>query len=544
MPSILKNGQTRPAFTHHNTSYQVFLPKSEQGRTNKKVHKIDGPQGLFELGPHLPGTVFPRIFSQLGNMYCKKVEYLLALENTVGVILGFDLGAPLAKDCEEMYAARKSDSSTVPTPLTLAPSFAGTREEQGIVAWTAWAQLPGQEVLTVHDIQFVNANTPKGTVPRHGFDFKLPTHRPTKNGDALRWKQFESGELKGPFMEDYIKNRDFKRFLYRKLLEYVCEHLYVSTYVGSDKSVKDKWALLYGANYATLRKPNGRKEAPKPGLNFTAPEVDTSVGQLMREFMKNGYDLVFESTDKDIMMCGLMAMDDVISEHAELAKNVVFHQSLYQVSHRWTEKQTLVIDVCSLWRDIHTTFAAMAKTEGFNLENPIGTYVALGCLLTNDYVHRYPQIGGTRLYRSVLRNAAVIFAKGDLVHNHWRNPAEFKVNWETFMRLSAAVWTEGKNVQINIANPKSAIDELSQPGQFAHKQGFDWALVKRTFANLTWCLRYFNLAGHKNYPLPNEFATTSDGISVYGYVKESQEMDQFGSIKVVMAKEVCIDELI
>jgi len=523
-------------YYEHNTSYQVPLPRPAVGQPRRRIFFIDAPLLLYEFGNPLPGSVYPKTFLQLVNSIAKKIEYLLIDDLSEGVLLVFDDHPPLAK---QHSAIRDPTEATPVTPMELVNDLGGSEPYRRIEAWVRWSQQPDRRVEGLRETSLGSSN-----LAEKPFDFKLPAWKPPKNPSPEQAAQLADGTLKPPFLDDYLKNADFKKMLYQKILETLGGRVKIPLWKDPATNRQHrKWVVLLGTNFAATLYPNGVVDKVNDELKPVFREADTVIGHFMRLFMGR-FDLVIESTDGDCTMCALLAMDDCVRKRGEQIGDVAFAGRLYHVRHRWKNTRTQLIDVCEMWRAVHNTFAALAAVERVQLENPVGTFVALSMMLTNDYVTHYPQIGGSRLYKGVIRNAALIFASGDLVHNSWKEPDNFKLNWETFKRLSAAVWTEIASIELDITKPDAAIAQLEHGDTMASKHGFGMSLVRRTFANLTWCMRYFNTAGLAGVPHPNEFATTATGASIFGYTKQSSEMDRYGRHSVVFAQTVAIDSLI
>jgi len=538
-PNCFNSKNSNQWMKAHTSSYQVALPRPASGKPNRRIFVIDGPMWLYEFGNPLPGGIYPKTFEQLVESQAQKIEHYLADDLCAGVVFLMDDEPPLAK---QVGSERNPTALTPVTPLDLVPNFVGSRHDRGIEAWNKWTMLPSQRVggKPSYDL---GSSDPVSNASRSNFN--LAMWEPTKTGNPEAYAAMQAGEISGPFFLDYLLNRDFKRMLYHRILAALTSKICVPFGRDASGEKQKKWVVLEGTNYSQLRFPDGERAEPRSELKIAYHEADTVIGHYMRVFSKKGYDVVIESTDGDFALCALMAMDSCATR-ADMIKNVCFPTKVYQVRHRWNTKlSSQVIDLCDMWIAVHNTFGAMAAVEGVSIENPVGTFVALAALLTNDYVRRFPQIGERRLYCAVLRNAREIFATGSLVKNHWEEPSEFKVNWETYKRLCVAVWNSLGSVDNAIDRPGESLKKLfNDEKSIAKKHGFTRDLVEVTYANLTWCLRYFNTAGYADVPVPNEFMTTVEGKSIYGYTKLSTEMDKYGSHDIRVAGEVDISSLL
>jgi hypothetical protein len=512
------------------TSEQAAIPRPPTGKPNRRIVLVDAPIWLYEIRA-------AKTFDQLLNIMAKRLEFYLTDDLVNGVIFLCDNLPPEAKQCT---SARDPTEDTPATPLELVTDFVGTEHDQRIEAWVRWSQQPDRRVNGPRETQ-VNPSD----LNQKRFDFELPAWQPSEKSEPERYALMDEGKIKPPFMDDYLKNADFKKMLYLKMLEGLITKITVPFWYDHHGKKNAKWVVLQGTGFEKALYPNGTTGDLKSELQIDYREADTVIGHYMRLFTKD-YDLIIESTDGDCTMCALLAMDDCVTQPTTIMiKNVQFSGRVYHVRHRWkNHTRTQIIDVCEMWKAIHNTFAAMSVVNNFRLENPVATFVALSAMLTNDYVIRYKQIGASRLYKAVVRHSGLIFASGDLVHNSWKDPGEFKLNWETFKRLSVAVWTDFKSVKVDITHPDTALAQLEKEGTVANRNHFSLALVKRTFANLTWCLRYFNTAGHAKLLHPNEFSTDANGVSIFGYVKDGNGLDKYGRVNVSFAKDVAIESLI
>jgi hypothetical protein len=293
---------------------------------------------------------------------------------------------------------------------------------------------------------------------------------------------------------------------------------------------EQQWVVIQGPKFSCVRHPQGWSElSPKLQINFE--EADTAMGFLAAHYAQHKIDVVVESVDGDCLWSLIDGTHERVEKSNNSIESVEFCNRVTFVQSRWSRNRTKVFDVNMMWQAIQTTFNGIAS-RGFEIANPPGTYLALSFLTQNDYVRNFPGIGAKTHYRKFFRYVDEIFSTGPLVGNHWAEPGRFSVNWHTFKRLVVAFYCKSE----------ADFDNVDFFLQSLNRKDFSLTRVRVTYANLVWCLRYFNATLYQ-LPTPDPFAVNQNGTSLYGYVYRDDEQNDRGGVNVDFADEVDVWEL-
>lgn len=555
--------------------YKVPLRYSPRNR----VVFVDGPSFLQQRKSYLTPGFYAETVEELIRVICERLEFFLADEHIVGVVFAMDKSAPAAKSCK---SDRDPSAGTPKTPLWLAEGFVGSRRQHGIEAFKKWLE----ERKIVDNTTDLRSSDHTGGGARA--NFKLPDKKPNAREEIAMYllqhprstldsivanvsckmrstvqkaltatgafvKETKSDvdyfsvapsfarsvqRCEQPFYEDCLKNKDFKRCMYDMVCRGVSRRISVPV-TGAKET--DKFVIVLAQDYAVKVKSDGQSQ-PHKVFTVDYTEADTSVGYWAKYFNDMCYDLQIETIDADVAVAALLSTDSRIQKAGRELKSVHFSADTVVVQGRWDDqKTTIVVYVNDMWRSLQATFYSIAWVRSINIGNPTATFVLLSFMLGTDYVRRLPQLGVNSLFTAFSAKIDEIFATGPLVGNHVDEPERVRISLPTLKRLVAAAYAEHyAKLEVDYSDIDATLESFvsGPPG----KAGFSMELLRVFHANLTWCLRYFNVSPQM-LPLPNEFALAPSGKSMYGYVQISDEMDDYGAVKTDFAKDADCESL-
>lgn len=459
--------------------------------------------GRTANGEH--GKFVTRTLEEFYTVICEKIYYYLGQHNVIGVHFLVDTSAP-----ENKQILQKRQSENTPeTPLHLVEDFEGNRKEKGIEAWRRWMW---SRIKRIPRDQRRHCD-PLSISAREDFDLPI---------DPCN----EIPEPQKPYYSHLLSNKDFKNYLIQAVMGGVKRKL---EFPPQNPKFDAQWVVIQGPGFSCVRHPDKWTELAKD-LHIDYTEADTAMGFITNHYAQHDIDVVIESSDGDCLQSCLFATHERVKCSNERVDSVDFTNKVFFVQCRWTQHQTKIFDVNMMWQSIHLTFCGIAS-RGLDIGNPVGTYLALCFLTQNDYVRSFPGVGSKTYFQKFFKYVDNIFALGPLVGNHWALPSKFSVNWKTFQRLAVAMYCRS---EADFRNPDTFLASLN-------RKNFSVPFLRVTFANLVWCLRYFNSTLYQ-FPVPDPFEIVK-GKSLYGYVKNNTGKDSVGSADVDFAEDVDVWQL-
>jgi len=481
-------------------------------RGKKRIIVVDGP-GILQYRNWFAPTekyksehIYAQSVEDLCEVVTKRMEYLMGMENVTGLLLLMDKNPPATK----LAKSDRRNNNTPITPLQLVKGENRTRLELGTRAWQAWFEAN----------PFIAEDTTKNDANGNPYyNWKLPDSRPNK-------EQIKNGyNGQGPFYEDYLRNKDFKRLLYSLICRGV--HRRIST-----DPARKQFVVVQCTDYIKVKKSDGTSALVSEELNLDYGEVDTSIGYWIEHFNSRGFDVICESDDGDVPLCALLASDQRIVGPRDNILSVAFTGSAYVVQCRWRKSVTRVFDINAYWRSIHLTFGALAQYHNVHIANCIGTYTLLSMLGGTDYVRSFPGARVKTVLTAFFQFFPDILANGPLVGNHWQDPQGFEIYYDTYERLVMAIYTKvrGNSVKFDFDDPETSLNKLVDS-----RTDLDIERIRTTYANALYCIRYFVQSAYR-MPMLDGFLEI-DGQSVYGFVMTNPELDNQGQPSVHFAKD-------
>lgn len=444
-----------------------------------------------------------------------KCQRLLESENVTAVLFLIDKGAPAPKS-----VFRKADAtSTPPTPFNFSTD--------PMEAWEKWFKTR----------PFENDDNFGGQSSTSKNNFLFPRTIPPK---AERPPTFPKDE-NYPYYQHCLSNVHFKQFIYRKCCDAMLRLVDVPD---------NKWLLVSGPNFCrskegptTGNSPQPSKISnPKTGLRYELQEVDTTVGYWAM-VLSDHFDVDIDSNDGDSIMCALLATNLRLFPGVQNIESARFRNQVRIIRHHWDQYPTETININELFIHIHMVFSNVCP----HIVDPIGTYVALGMLLGNDYVQGLPTVNIETVFKAFLQYHEQI---GSLFLEPRESCNRIRLNWEAYQRLVCSVYaTYYADLNLNIGSVEVLVRELLRAKKPAvtkvtlSRGIVSVPLLRVRFANLCWCLNYFHSVAYGERWSVDDFETDEAGVSLWGYTRVSNESDSYGQHDIRLAEDANVELL-
>lgn len=493
-------------------SQNGFAPYPNPVCEKKRIVVVDVPiQWMYS----------PGYGSQSLEMFLKrmaaKCQFLLESEGTRGVLFLIDKGSP-----EPKAVFRKADTNTVPkTPLSLSPD----RKK----CWDEWFKL---RPFTNDD-----AFGERRPTPSSENNYQLPQTIPLVSERSAKFPK-DAGY---PYYQHCLSNTDFKQYLYSKTCEAMLRLVDVPD---------EKWLLVSGPGFCRLKEgPRATNSVPtriimpEPRLQYAFQEVDTTVGYWAM-FLAGHFDVDIDSNDGDSIMCALLATNLRMFPCSGGLETARFRNTVRVVRHQWEDRATEVVDINELFTCIHRVFETCCP----EILDPIGTYVALGMLLGNDYVQGLPWVTAPTVFKAFFSNYQSI---GSLFLEARDKCNRIVLDWEAYQRLVCSIYaTCYPNLSIDLSGANSLVATLlaaKKPPvcKVGKSKGIvSVATLRVRFANLCWCLNYFHSVAYGECWTVDHFEVDADEVSLWGYTRNSPDLDDYGQRDVTLAENASVELLV
>jgi hypothetical protein len=312
----------------------------------------------------------------------------------------------------------------------------------------------------------------------------------------------------------------------------------------------NKWLLVSAPEYCRSKlgpttgvsSVPGKVVTPEARLRYEFQEVDTSVGywaMVLSEY----FDVDIESNDGDSVICALLATNLRIFPGQQSVERAKFRNRVRVVRHHWDNLPTEVMDINELFIAIHLVFQNTCP----QIVDPIGTYALLSMLLGNDYVQGLPTVNMETVFQAFFRNHERI---GSLFLAPRENAKRVLLDWGAYQRLVVAVYAHYYPGLPDSADISVLLSELARTKKPAvtrttkSRGNLSLASLRVRFANTCWCLSYFHSVAYGERWNVDHFEIDEDDVSLWGYVRNTEEADRFGQFDIQLAPDANIDQLI